>query len=147
MSQERPQSNNLKVHLGEISTTQHARVMPWATYEPELTRAALLDQSSFRAALLGQPASGSFPEPQLDRISFRVLKPTSSFLKPQLDRISFRHPNRAPREGGGVKGNDMKNVNMAVTSPLPWTTRSPAWSTRHSEADLTQAWRSQRLYD
>ncbi|RWW11341.1 hypothetical protein GW17_00025052 [Ensete ventricosum] len=26
-------------------------------------------------------------------------------------------------------------------------TRSPVWPTRHSEADLTQAWRSQRLYD
>ncbi|RZS14496.1 hypothetical protein BHM03_00046194 [Ensete ventricosum] len=35
---------------------------------------------------------------------------------------------------------------MVATSPRPWTTRSPAWSTRHSGADLTQTWWTQQLY-
>ncbi|RWW62709.1 hypothetical protein BHE74_00030152, partial [Ensete ventricosum] len=43
-------------------------------------------------------------------------------------------------------GDDIVNIDLAATSPCPWTTRSPTWLIRHSGADLTQAWRSQRLY-
>ncbi|RRT46327.1 hypothetical protein B296_00025536 [Ensete ventricosum] len=39
--------------------------------------------------------------------------------------------------GGG--GDDRANIDLAVTSSCPRTTRSPTWSTQHSGAGLTQA--------
>ncbi|RRT61165.1 hypothetical protein B296_00005509 [Ensete ventricosum] len=48
---------------------------------------------------------------------------------------------------GGRGGNDMTNIDLAATFSRPRTTGPPTWLTRHGEADLTQAWRNQRLYD
>ncbi|RWW68863.1 hypothetical protein BHE74_00023582 [Ensete ventricosum] len=43
-------------------------------------------------------------------------------------------------------GDDMTNIDLAVTSSRPWTIGPPTWPTRHREADLTQARRGQRSY-
>ncbi|RRT49267.1 hypothetical protein B296_00020974 [Ensete ventricosum] len=159
MSQERPQSNNLKVHLREISTTQHPRAMPWATYEPELCTSAtyepkLCTSMAHKPELhLGQVISPSrapwpltspscaprpliSPSYALGKLRARVVHLghlRAQFPSPMLDHISSLH-----LIGHLEKVlNDMTNVDLAVTSPLSWTTRSPAWPTRHSEADLT----------
>ncbi|RWW69394.1 hypothetical protein BHE74_00023003 [Ensete ventricosum] len=42
--------------------------------------------------------------------------------------------------------NDLANVDLAATSSRPRTIGPSTWPTRHGEAGLTQAWRSQRSY-
>ncbi|RZS10735.1 hypothetical protein BHM03_00042000, partial [Ensete ventricosum] len=42
--------------------------------------------------------------------------------------------------------NDLANVDLAATSSRPRTIGPSTWPTRHREAGLTQAWRSQRSY-
>ncbi|RWW02082.1 hypothetical protein GW17_00034846 [Ensete ventricosum] len=111
-----------------------------------LSRAPLGRINSRAPARSDQLLLGSVPELLLGRI---ILEPCSVRSVPELllDRFNSRVRNPASPFPESCSIGSIPELLLAVTFSRPPTTGPPTWLTRHGEADLTQAWRNQRLYD